>query len=150
MKTVSLFLLLLLVLGAFGPQMLRPDSQALPDLIVSAIKFEKVKQDWDSNKNPYWIFNVYVVIFNQGKEGAGKFQVLLTRNIGEGGSYVQACPSCWPWVDFIGPGQEKLVGPFQFNNANGMASTFNAKVDYPDRVAEYDETNNVRTETFIE
>jgi subtilase family serine protease len=123
-------------------------SGALPDLTVTSIKFEVVDKQADAKGNVYYIFNVYVTIHNQGKGAAEAFQVLLTRNIGESGSFQIACPTCWPTVPGLAPGEYKTLDPWQFNNAGNMNSTFSAKVDFPDNVRETDETNNTATETF--
>jgi hypothetical protein len=149
-KILSIFLLLMFVLFFGGAFALLAGSGTLPDLVVTSIKFEKVKQLYDAQKNPYWLFNVYVTLQNQDKAPAGKFQMLLVRNIGEGGSEVQACTSCWPWVDGLNPGQYLTLGPFQFNNAGGLGCTFSAKADYPDIVVESNERNNTSTATFTE
>ena len=123
---------------------------ALPDLVVSAIDFKMVSQHVDAKGNKYWIFDVYVTVANIGKGDAGKFKVLLTRNIGSDGSYVQACPACWPTLGGLNAGEKYTLPPFQFNNAMGINCSFNAKADYPGDVEESDETNNTRTETFVQ
>jgi hypothetical protein len=142
-------IVLLLIMATAGLPVHSTAGGLVPDLVVSAIDFKTVSQNVDAKGNKYWIFDVYITVANIGKGDAGKFKVLLTRNIGPDGSYVQACSACWPTLDGLRAGERYTLPPFQFNNAMGANCAFNAKADYPGDVDESDETNNTRTETFI-
>jgi|APFre7841882724_1041349.scaffolds.fasta_scaffold09845_2 hypothetical protein len=143
-------IVLFFIVGIAGLSTYSAAGGPLPDLVVSAIDFKMVSQHVDAKGNKYWIFDVYITVANIGKEDAGKFQVLLTRNIGTDGSFVQACPACWPTLGGLRAGEKITLPPFQFNNAMGANCAFNAKADYPGNVEESDETNNTRTETFVQ
>lgn len=125
-----------------------PDTKRMPDLIISSIVFKKVKQLYDANKRPYWIFNVIITVKNQGNANAGPFKVLLERNVGPGGSFTQACQTCVIGVGGLTAGQSLNLPPRQFNNANNANSTFRATADISHTVPESSETNNRKTASF--
>lgn len=129
-------------------QVIGSDSQKKPDLIIAAIDFKKVQQRYDANKQPYWIFNVIITVKNQGNANAGPFKVLLERNVGPGGSFVQACQTCVLDVPGLGAGQSIILPPRQFNNANNANSKFIATADIGNTVPESDETNNRKMAAF--
>jgi len=119
-----------------------------PDLTIPSVKFEKVKKEVDAQKQTYWIFNVIITVKNQGTGAAGPFKVLLERNVGPGGTYTTACPTCEIDVAGLAAGQSKTLDPRQFNNANNMPSIFRATADSTGAVAESNEGNNMNAVTF--
>ena len=118
-----------------------------PDLVVSAMRFEKV-QAGTGVGTPYWIFNVIITVQNSGG-AAGPCKLLLERNMGPGGSYAKACPQfCELDIPALQPGQSLELPPRQFNNSNNFPSLFRATVDSTKVVAESNENNNQRAEKF--
>lgn len=125
-----------------------PGLRKMPDLIVPSVKFEKVKQDEDSQGNSYWIFNVIITVKNKGNAPAGPFNVLLERNVGPSGRYIKACRTCTLRVRGLAPGASITLPPRQFNNANNANSIFRATADHKAAVAESNERNNMNAVTF--
>lgn len=121
----------------------------MPDLIITDLDFQKVKSGIDSQGKTYWIFNIVIKVKNQGATPAGAFKVLLERKIGPGGTFVTACPTCILVVAGLAAGATVDLPPRQFNNANGMNSTFRATADFTTVVLESNELNNARVEAFI-
>lgn len=117
-------------------------TQGKPDLVISALNFKKVKSGIDSSGKTYWIFNVIITVKNQGAGAAGPFKVLLERKIGPGGTFIQGCATCILDVAGLGAGAALVLPPRQFNNANGMNSTFKATADSTNLVPETNEANN--------
>ncbi len=124
------------------------DIKRIPDLIVPAINFKKVKKGVDVSGNVYWIFNVLITVQNQGTAAAGPFKVLLERKVGPGGTFIKACQTCVIGVTGLAAGQTLTLPPRQFNNANNMNSTFRATADITNVVVEADETNNRSIASF--
>lgn len=120
-----------------------------PDLIVTAIDFQKVQSGTDAQGKTYWIFNVTAKIKNQGNANAGAFKVLIERNNGAGGAWQTACPTCTLDVSGLAAGAEMTTDPRQFNNAMGMPSKFKFTADSGGQVTESNEGNNSREEAFI-
>jgi hypothetical protein len=125
-----------------------PDTKKMPDLIIPSMVFKKVKQLYDANKRPYWIFNVIITVKNKGNANAGPFKVLLERKVGPGGTFTQACQTCVIGVQGLAAGQSLTLPPRQFNNANNANSTFRATADISHTVPESIETNNRKTASF--
>ena len=125
-----------------------PDTKRMPDLIIPSMVFKRVKQLYDVNNRPYWIFNVIITVKNQGNANAGAFKVLLERNVGPGGSFTQACQACVIDVQGLAAGQSLTLPPRQFNNANNANSTFRATADISNTVPESIETNNQKIASF--
>jgi hypothetical protein len=121
-----------------------------PDLVVTGIDFQKVQSGTDAQGKAYWIFNVTAKIKNQGNGNAGAFKVLIERNNGAGGAWQTACQTCTIDVGGLAAGQEMTTDPRQFNNAMGMASKFRFTADSGKQVAESNELNNSREETFFQ
>jgi len=121
----------------------------MPDLIITDLAFQKVKSGIDSQGQTYWIFNIIIKVKNQGATPAGAFKVLLERKIGPGGTFITACPTCILDVVGLAAGATVDLPPRQFNNANGMNSTFRATADFTTVVLESNELNNARVEAFI-
>jgi hypothetical protein len=120
-----------------------------PDLIVTAIDFQKVQSGTDAQGKTYWIFNVTAKVKNQGNGNAGAFKVLIERNNGAGGAYQTACQTCTLDVPGLAAGQEMTTDPRQFNNAMGMPSKFKFTADSAGQISESNEGNNSREEGFI-
>ena len=96
------------------------ETKKMPDLIVPAVDFKKVKQMVDVKGNQYWIFNVIITVKNQGTGTAGPFNVFLQRNNGPNSTYIKACLTCDIPVSGLGAGQSLTLPPRQFNNANNV------------------------------
>ena len=120
----------------------------LADLVIPSVTFQKVKEGVDSQGKPYWIFNVIITVKNQGGAAAGPFKVLLERNVGAGGAYTVACPTCTIGVMGLAAGATTTLPPRQFNNANNMNSLFRATADIGNHVPESNEANNMNAEAF--
>jgi len=119
-----------------------------PDLVVTQLAFEKVRQGTDASGHTYWIFNVIVSVKNQGGGAAAASKLLLERNNGAGGAYQQACATCLIDVAAIPAGGSVTLPPRQFNNADNAPSTFRATIDSQHTVAEANESNNSLTAEF--
>ncbi len=119
-----------------------------PDLTIPSLAFKKVEKKTDASGKPYWIFNVIITVKNQGPVAAGPFNVLLERNVGAGGAYTNACPTCIIAVPGLAAGQSIILPPRQFNNSGNANSLFRATADNGGSVAESNESNNMNAENF--
>ncbi len=119
-----------------------------PDLVVTQISFDTVRQDTDASGQRFWIFNVTAHVRNQGTAPAGASKLLLERNNGAGGTFQQACATCLIDVPAIPAGGSLTLAPRQFNNADNAPSKFRATIDSLHAVAEANESNNALTAEF--
>ena len=85
-----------------------------PDLVVSQLAYEQVRQETDASGGKYWIFNIIVHVRNAGTANAGASKLLLERNNGAGGSFQQACPTCVIDVPALHPGGEAVLPPLHY------------------------------------
>ncbi len=126
------------------PKISGAEAQALPDLRVASIKFEKLSQQSNA-----WLFKVHITVKNHGGNTNEFFQVLLQRNNGAGGSFQKACANCEFSVFGLNGGQVKQTPALQFNNSSNPNPVFRAIVDSKNTVSESNENNNTATATFV-
>ncbi|MGE5235765.1 MAG: CARDB domain-containing protein [Acidobacteriota bacterium] len=119
-----------------------------PDLVVERVEFQFVKPLTNARGGKCDLFNVVPTIANQGHAPARKFKVLLERNQGPGGAFVQPCPLCyWEVPGGLEADRKLTLEARQFNDCD-LPSSFRVTGDSGRTVTESNERNNAKVATY--
>ncbi|MHB8094334.1 MAG: CARDB domain-containing protein [Candidatus Aminicenantales bacterium] len=118
---------------------------ARPDLIVSFEYKNVIRKDPNADGKFIWWADLEFTVTNQGPGGAAPCMILLEKDSGPGGAFVQAGPEIS--IPAVNAGQtiKKTASSYQHT---GPAPTYRATVDAHNAVTETKEDNNRFTKKF--
>lgn len=126
-----------------------------PDLVVSSISFDVVRNTASGTGKACQAYNLSATVKNQGQGDAGAFNVLIERSRGANGAFEAACPECLVPVAGLARGESMKLDGRTFDNCGDRNwNKFRVTADpaFPagtqEKVSESNEGNNSMTKAF--